>query len=266
MPVIGLPKVLENAISNILDDLTVSSWNIKGGDDNMQVWIRFKTDMDTGSALDITNVTYRKMPPSQMKRNKERAMDYDKANHDVVERSSALNNDQRQSNTLENQLLASNTECALTVNPQTEPHANIDDNTATVQPSPLPGQVDGPCDFDTTPATEQEAGPTQHANHREQQYGHDQTTASAKCKQYGSSRNQHNRNIRPFRYRGRNVNLSCLKCRRDYITHTPSRTYFCTRCPAFLCYRCVENGYHDYHSKTIYGPDTLQKCYEHYKC
>ena len=48
----------------------MSSWNIKGAEDHMQVWIRFKTDFDTEKPLDIT---YRKVPPSQIKRNKDRA-------------------------------------------------------------------------------------------------------------------------------------------------------------------------------------------------
>ena len=105
MPVIGLPKILESALSNILDDLTVSSWNIKSGDDNMQVWIRFKTNMDTDTALDNTNVTYRKMPPSQQKRNKIRAMGNDNMkNHDIGVQSTLHSHNKQSNSLIENEL------------------------------------------------------------------------------------------------------------------------------------------------------------------
>lgn len=56
MPVIGLPNVLELSLSNILEDLSVSSWNIKGDSDFMQVWIRFKMEDSCNTTGDKTNI------------------------------------------------------------------------------------------------------------------------------------------------------------------------------------------------------------------
>ena len=84
MPVTGLPKILDNSLSNILDELHVTSWNIKSSSEGMQVWIRFSNNMDTETPM--TNITYRKAPPSQQKRNKERASDWqNKPNCDMVD-------------------------------------------------------------------------------------------------------------------------------------------------------------------------------------
>ena len=77
MPLYGMPKILENSINNILDSANVSSWNIRGDDrDYLQVTIRFNMvdNNPTVGAIDQSNITYRRMTPSQVKRNKERAM------------------------------------------------------------------------------------------------------------------------------------------------------------------------------------------------
>ena len=75
MPVTHLPKILEININNILELAKVSSWNIHGEKENLQITIRFcimdsTTDTDT---MATAKITYRKVLPSQVRRDRERA-------------------------------------------------------------------------------------------------------------------------------------------------------------------------------------------------
>lgn len=75
MTVIGLPKVLENSLNDLLKSCKLTSWNIHGGIETVQLSIRFAIlDIENSTYMDTSNVTYRKMPPCQTKRNRERAM------------------------------------------------------------------------------------------------------------------------------------------------------------------------------------------------
>ncbi len=75
MPISGLPKILELNINNFLETANVSSWNIRGENENLQVTIRFSMkDTTSGHQMDTSNVTYRKVPPSQTRRDRNRAM------------------------------------------------------------------------------------------------------------------------------------------------------------------------------------------------
>ena len=73
MPVIGLPKILENNINTLLDTAKLSSWNVRGEDENMQISLRFSILKDTDKPIDTSNITYRRVPPCQSTRNRQRA-------------------------------------------------------------------------------------------------------------------------------------------------------------------------------------------------
>ena len=82
MSVRGLPKLLEKALNDILDTGSVSSWNIRVDSKMCQLSIRFnmadtladKSLNTTG--IDSTNITFRKVPPSQISRDKRRMKEH----------------------------------------------------------------------------------------------------------------------------------------------------------------------------------------------
>ena len=75
MPIIGLPKLLESSINTILDSCRITSWNIRGETENLQISIRFAiVDTETSPYIEPSNITYRKVPPCQVRRDKERLM------------------------------------------------------------------------------------------------------------------------------------------------------------------------------------------------
>ena len=64
----GLPHMLQSLLANILDNHQVSSWNIRGGNVFSEVTIRFNM---AAASDDI--VKYRKVPPSRLTRDMQRA-------------------------------------------------------------------------------------------------------------------------------------------------------------------------------------------------
>ncbi len=96
MPVTGLPNILEITLNNIIHDMDITSWNIKGEEECMQVIIRFKMAANTTCAPDmqINNATYRKVPQSQIIRNRERTKAWKVQKHDIPhENGYGCNND-----------------------------------------------------------------------------------------------------------------------------------------------------------------------------
>ena len=251
MPVIGLPKVLEMTISNILDESSVSSWNIKGSDDGMQVWIRFKAQ-DTANPLDNTNINYRKVPTSQQKRNSDRAKGW---------QNTCMHNTEKDfpENTDVGELSQSNQDCALNQIPSMEANTDVDQDSNTpsnpIQPSPLSSQLN----------TSYDAQQTSPINSTDDQHNisHVEEAATPKSKQYSTSSRQQ-RSRRSLKYKSVNVEMKCLKCHRDYVTNPPSQSYFCTRCPAFVCVHCVYDNHHMYHKNTLKGPASLRRIFERY--
>eukprot|EP00745_Piridium_sociabile_P042769 TRINITY_DN865_c0_g1_i4.p1 TRINITY_DN865_c0_g1~~TRINITY_DN865_c0_g1_i4.p1 ORF type:complete len:296 (+),score=72.21 TRINITY_DN865_c0_g1_i4:174-1061(+) len=80
MPVTGLPVTLEKTLTALLTDNTVSSWKVAGEADNTVVVLRLKpvSKMSTTMADPVLNrhsqvQYYRKKPPSQVRRDQERA-------------------------------------------------------------------------------------------------------------------------------------------------------------------------------------------------
>ena len=163
MPVIGLPKTLEISLSGILEDFNVTSWNIRGDTDGMQVTIRFKTDE---LHMDTSNITFRKVPPSQIRRNRDRAVSWRET--DKNQPSKCVNSIDVQKP--DESSIPSN-ECAFT---NTSDHSNSL-ATLTSAISSLPDQVDGTCDL----TQEQEC------HSPAKQYQHEEPTSTPViCKQY----------------------------------------------------------------------------------
>ena len=78
MTIDGLPKILEDTVNNILKSSRLSSWNIRGEGTMLQLSIRFNMDaMGDTNTDSMPSVTYRKVSPSQEKRNKDRAVEWD---------------------------------------------------------------------------------------------------------------------------------------------------------------------------------------------
>ena len=68
----GLPKTLVISLNSILSDNSVSSWNIKANSSGTQVWLRFNGN-NNSKQMDMLDTTYRKVPPSKVNRDRERA-------------------------------------------------------------------------------------------------------------------------------------------------------------------------------------------------
>ena len=69
MPVEGLPSTLENMLCNLMKENMLQSWNIHGG---RQVIVTLRFDSNGGQGIQASNVTYRKKPPSSIRRDKNR--------------------------------------------------------------------------------------------------------------------------------------------------------------------------------------------------
>ena len=73
-----LPKLLENHIKSLLEEFSVSNWNIKCGKLNT-LTIYWKSDSlsansNTGNYNSTTQSIYKKKPPSQIRRDQRRSM------------------------------------------------------------------------------------------------------------------------------------------------------------------------------------------------
>lgn len=95
MTAFGLPNTLENMLTNLCQDNKLLSWNIRGGSEFIQVSIRFSP----GTCGNDENVVkYKKMPPSQLRRDQMRAHKH----------SQSINSDEDNSNTNKNTIDNSN--------------------------------------------------------------------------------------------------------------------------------------------------------------
>ena len=74
MPVDKLPLMLEDLLNNILENNCVASWNIHGANNFSQVTVRFKVDTDENDIQQ--SATYRKVPPSRVTRDRNRASNF----------------------------------------------------------------------------------------------------------------------------------------------------------------------------------------------
>ena len=235
MPVIGLPKTLEISLSNLLDDCDISSWNIKGDNDGTQIWIRFKSE---DSAMDNTNITYRRAPPSQMRRNKNRASSWRDKEPDCgkfVDGNSTINND----------INNSNTECAFT---ESAIHHDTDTDAVSAI-SPPSKQANNTSDF-KGPATMDNTCKQQHS---EEDHGH---ACHSRSKQYNSTNEATNTPVMHFYYNNKKMKTMCTICWKAY-RNVVDKVCFCTRCPGLVCAKCIDNGKHAEHRRYIQGPTTI---------
>ena len=263
MPVHGLPKILECTLSQVLDELIVSGWSVKGEDDSTTVWIRFRSDtVHPNSSTNHVNATYRKVPPSQLKRNRERAMNWNSDKKQQVEEIQ-IDNDEIEQYTVEKPTIS----CAF----NQVPHDPI--ITESFQEPPTPQLDDSHKQEDQSPCVQacvssagNATGETAAAitpDHKRHTPKQDKSSTSSR--NYHNTRSQTKQHrIRPFYYKSVNVDLSCPHCERDYVSKPPSQSYFCTFCPAFICSHCKEWGYHNHHKETLKGPGTLKSIYDRY--
>ncbi len=76
MPVTKLPKPLQITLDGLLTDNKLTSWQVRGGQEFIQVSIRFSvTEMEPI----LNDVKYRRAPPSRILRDTNRAEDYAKS-------------------------------------------------------------------------------------------------------------------------------------------------------------------------------------------
>ena len=68
MPLQGLPSILEVSMEQMLDTYNITSWSIRSGNKFSEVSIRFNMTADVH-----TETKYRKVPPSRLTRDRERA-------------------------------------------------------------------------------------------------------------------------------------------------------------------------------------------------
>ena len=75
MPVVGLPTVLESALVALLNEKLLRSWKIRAGYQNTIVVIRLATEPQRDSTA-VTQCSYRHGPPSQLRRDTNRAEEF----------------------------------------------------------------------------------------------------------------------------------------------------------------------------------------------
>ena len=83
MPVVGLPTALVSALVALLNEKLLRSWKIADENQNAVVVIRLTAVHTSGTAIEpqrdsaaIKQCSYRRRPPSQLKRDKKRAEEF----------------------------------------------------------------------------------------------------------------------------------------------------------------------------------------------
>ena len=96
MPVEGLPKVLETTLDSLLKNNLLSSWIMRGGDEFIQLSIRFS---NTAIAADMGEVKYRRASQSRLARDRLRAgYMHQSCSNDQTENGSNVSTTQTQDN------------------------------------------------------------------------------------------------------------------------------------------------------------------------
>ena len=211
----------------------------------------FKTE-DNDFVLDNTNITYRKVPPSQMRRDSKRASAWNtkQIDDELLEKSETVNID-----TIEKAInveeKVSTTEHAFN-HAATQDQATETDHVSSAEPSPLPNQVDGAYDS-KVPEVVQTPSNVESAS---QQYcrARDLQASSSYHKQYHSPNT--GTQLKHFRYRDMKIKTQCVSCRNGY-GNVMDKSYFCTRCPGLICVQCVHNSHHQHHRNNLCGPANL---------
>ena len=234
MPIIGLPNILENSLNNILDSMDISSWNIKGENDSMQVIIRFKmAAVDESCSNRHSNITYRKLPPSQVQRDKNRAKEW-------RNEQTKFHQPTFDEHITENSCNA-NTENAFNC-PNQLVYNTVDD---TAQPSPIPNQVDGMNDPYGIPTQGSAAAGMIGDSTAAGQYDMDMTDVNNSEQSFESHKSLVDCKDEPCKsvcrkepfmipHDGKRLPAQCKECNHVY-TSKEDKTYFCFSCNGFIC-------------------------------
>ena len=233
MPVHGLPQVLENALNDIMDSNSVTSWIMKGGSGYSQVSIRFK--MASDSDIQQGEIKYRKEPPSRARRDKIRAAtkmshgDSKNLSSDMQSNDFAHNcDDSHQINIADDTTVYLNTAGILESPMQTS---------STLQTLSPVIQVDGP--LDTL------SGPIPYENKIPEHDGATNVLDSEEnCAGIGLheplQKNEFNKDSVPSTLETKNETYSCSNCSGNI--NEGKRCTFCSN--IFLCDDCFDSGFH----------------------
>jgi hypothetical protein len=141
-----LPKHLEITLDTLLNEGSLSSWTIQGNANLTTVIIRFKVDT-VEEEKDMPMVKYKRVPPSQLKRDSARAGQW-KDSLSMVPPGDTISSQsvprQDQSNAAVQVTQKQDTQ-ASPAPVTTRSHTKLNTKAKPFQPSPLP-QVDGPTD------------------------------------------------------------------------------------------------------------------------
>ena len=247
--------------------MIVTSWNIKGKDNALKVWIRFKTNMDSNTCDNITDIAYRKLSPSQQRHNLDRAKEWKNRNKYDVCSGVTDKGVQHDNNTLEIDPNTSSTECAFKEECSTEEQVEEIDIVNPTTLSTAGQEESADTGFSTVAVAAAEPLQVQETRGHSMNGCQGNATDFTRCKQQNtdSKRQLRSRNKRrSFYYKHVPVPLKCCHCADDFVVNTPSKSFLCTYCPAFVCKHCVKNGYHDHHKSTLKGPASLDSFYSRY--
>ena len=229
MSVIGLPKTLVLSLNSILDGNLVSSWNIKANSNGTQVWIRFNSEKNSDN-LDTSDITYRKVPPTKVQRDRERARQRSEKGQLDAPLPSLDNSS-----------------------------STIDDGLNTTKPVSAMNQPE---------ASNQSIEISQHSEPNKSSSSIAHRTRSRSYIEYESPKGKQQYNsshctsqFKKINYHGKRMNPICKTCCRRYVD-TGGDTYICTYCPAPVCVKCVDSGKHMDHRRSLDGPYPLQQLAE----
>ena len=92
----------------------------------------------------------------------------------------------------------------------------------------------------------------------------DKPQDNSSYRHYRTRSQTHSHRHKSFWYKSVHVPLKCVHCNRDYNLKPPTKSYFCTLCPAFICTHCIDYGYHTEHNRTLKGPGSLSQIFDRY--
>ena len=234
---------LEVTINNILKSADVSSWNIKGDNTSLQVWIRFNMDdEDSSGHLKECSTTYRRVPPGQRIRDRDRAMAWSNDKSRITtdmkpECEESCANDVTESNNAEGGAFNTsdtntNTECsAETSQVSSSPSSDVNNLGASAAVPNEPKQPTTVTDLPTTyPANN-------HIN-------------------INNSKTSPRSRFVPFQ--GKRIMKACMTCSYDF-PHDRDESKICVRCLGMICVWCLRKGKHHFHNKHLTGYGTVSK-------
>ena len=217
-----------------MEEYNITAWNIKGDNSGAQIWIRFQGE---GNMENFDN-HYRKIPPGQVKRNKNRAAlwkDKEKKNDTILcERE---NKDHIEDN-------------------------SISDNSIISDSNPPPCSVGSA--FNTPPTLQDMGATAVESTSHSTNYATDQinmcdinSNENRRITRSFSATTQDSP-LKHFHYKDKKMNSICTICWKRFTT-IQDLAYVCDRCPGPKCVMCIDNGKHSQHKRFLRGPVTLHQ-------